>query len=56
MKFLSCDAIIKHFLFLEQVIKTLDRNHFEFLTEQEIIQEKSSIIEDNRRIRIGYRV
>ncbi|MEK8019576.1 MAG: hypothetical protein VSS75_022100 [Candidatus Parabeggiatoa sp.] len=46
MKFLSCDAIIKHFLFLEQVIKTLDQDNFEFLTEQEIIQEKSVIIEE----------
>ena len=46
MTFLSCDSIIQHFLFLQQVIKELDNDYFEFLTEPQILQEKILIIDD----------
>jgi hypothetical protein len=46
MKFLSCDTIIQHFLFLQQVIKELDNDYFEFLTEPQIHIEKILIIDD----------
>jgi hypothetical protein len=46
MTFLSCDSIIQQFLFLQQIIKELDKNYFEFLTEPQILQEKRLIIDD----------
>jgi len=46
MTFLSCDSIIQHFLFLQQVIKELDNDYFEFLTEPQIHIEKILIIDD----------
>ncbi len=46
MTFLSCDSITQHFLFLQQVIKELDNDYFEFLTEPQILQEKILIILD----------
>jgi hypothetical protein len=46
MTFLSCDSIIQQFLFLQKIIKELDKNYFEFLTEPQILQEKRLIIDD----------
>ncbi len=48
MKFSSYREIVENYIFLKDVVKSLDNNIFLYMTTDEIIEEKLEIIEDLR--------
>jgi len=44
--FSSCDSIMTNFVFLKQVVEKLENSYFEFLTDQQICEQKNFILQD----------
>lgn len=44
--FSSCDSIMTNFVLLKQVVEKLENSYFEFLTDQQICEQKNFILQD----------